>query len=79
MSSLDFELDARMDVLETEWRCAHESSIIARAEYLALSANPQANAALIDMARDSLRRAETTEARVYARIELLEDDLLGLN
>jgi len=29
-------------------------------------------------ARDCLRRAETREARIYAKIELLEDSMLGL-
>jgi hypothetical protein len=79
MSSLDLELDGRMDDLELEWREAREASIIARAEYLALGANLEANAALISTARDRLRRAETREARVYAKIELLEDSMLGLS
>lgn len=79
MSSLDFELDARMNDLEFEWRSLHELSIIARAECLALCANPQANAVSIEAARERLRRAEATEARLYARIELLENDLLGLS
>ena len=79
MSSLDLELDNRMDDLELEWREAREASIIARAEYLALGANPEANAALISTARDRLRSAETREARTYAKIELLEDSMLGLS
>lgn len=79
MSSLDFELDARMDDLELEWRGAHESSIVARAEYLALTANPRANAALIDTAHERLRRAEAMEARIYAKVALLEDSPLGLS
>jgi predicted Zn-dependent protease len=79
MSSLDLELDSRMDDLELEWREAREASIIARAEYLALRANPEANAPLISTARDRLRRAETREARIDAKIELLEDSMLGLS
>ena len=79
MSSLDLELDDRMDDLELEWREAREASIIARAEYLALGADPEANAALIGTARDRVRRAETREARIYAKIELLEDSMLGLS
>jgi len=79
MSSLDFELDARMDDLELEWRAAQESSIIARAEYRALAADPEANAGTIDIARERLRRAEATEARIFAKIELLEDSMLGLS
>jgi Asp/Glu/hydantoin racemase len=79
MSSLDLELDGRMDDLELEWREAREASIIARAEYLALGAAPMANAAAIDSARERLRRAEVREARIAARIELLEDSMLGLS
>lgn len=79
MSSLDLELDGRMDDLELEWREAREASIIARAEYRALAADLAANAAVIDSARDRMRRAETREARIYAKIELLEDSMLGLS
>jgi predicted Zn-dependent protease len=79
MSSLDLELDGRIDDLELEWRQAHEGSSIARAEYLALGANLKANAATIDSARERLRRAEVTEARIFAKIEMLEDSMLGLS
>jgi hypothetical protein len=79
MSSLDLELDGRIDELELEWRQAHEASIIARAEYLALGANLEANAAAIDSACERLRRAEVREARIFAKIELLEDSMLGLS
>ena len=79
MSSLDLELDSRMDDLEFAWREAREASIIARAEYLALGADLEANAATIDIARERLRRAEVAEARVFAKIELLEDSMLGLS
>jgi type II secretory pathway component PulK len=79
MSSLDLELDGRMDDLELEWREAREASILARAEYLALGADLAANADLISTARDRVRRAETREARVYSKIELLEDSMLGLS
>ncbi len=48
MSSLDLELDGLMDDLELEWREAHEASIIARAEYRALAANPEPNALAIE-------------------------------
>ena len=79
MSSLDLELDGRMDELELEWREARDASIVARAEYLALAADLEANAALITSARERVRRAETREARIYAKIELLEDSMLGLS
>ena len=79
MSSLDLELDGRIGALDLEWRQAHKASIIARAEYLALGANLEANAAAIDSARERLRRAEVTEARIFAKIEILEDNMLGLS
>jgi hypothetical protein len=79
MSSLDLELDGRIDDLELEWRQAHEASIIARAEYVALGADFKANAATIDSARERLRRAEMTEVRIFAKIEILEDSTLGLS
>ena len=79
MSSLDLELDGRMDDLELDWRAAHEASIIARAEYRALGADLKANAGAIDIARERLRRAEAAEARIFAKIELLEDSMLGLS
>jgi hypothetical protein len=79
MSSLDLELDGRMDGLELEWREAREASIIARAEYRALGADLEANAATIDIARERLRRAEAREARIFGKIELLEDSMLGLS
>jgi hypothetical protein len=79
MSSLDLELDGRMDNLEFEWREACEASIIARAEYLALGADLEANAATIDGARERLRRAEARKAQMLATIERLEDSMLGLS
>lgn len=79
MSSLDLELDGKMDDLELEWREAHEAGIIARAEFKALGANPSANAATLDSARERLRRAEVIEARMVAKLELLEGSLLGLS
>ena len=78
MSSLDLELDGRIDDLELEWRRAHEASIIARAEYLALGADLTANAATIEGARERLQRAEMAETRIFAKIEILEDSMLGL-
>jgi hypothetical protein len=79
MSSLDLELDSRIDELELEWRQAHEARIIARAELLALAANPGANAPALSLVRERLRRAEASEARIFSKIELLEDSMLGLS
>jgi hypothetical protein len=77
MSSLDLDLDARMNSLELEWRKAYESSIVARAEYQSLAANPKANADLLDLARERLDRAEAMKARIMTKIERLEDTMLG--
>jgi hypothetical protein len=79
MSSLDFELDSRIDDLELEWRQAQEASMIARAEYRALAAEPRTNAAAIVLVRERLRRAVAAEARIFSKIELLEDSMLGLS
>jgi hypothetical protein len=66
-----------MNNLETEWRQVYEASIVARAEYLALAANPKANARLVEPARERLERAEALKARIMAKIERLEDYMLG--
>jgi hypothetical protein len=77
MSSLDLDLDAHMNNLETEWRQAYETSIAARADYQTLAASPKAKADLLDMARERLDRAEALKARIMAKIERLEDTMLG--
>ena len=77
MSSLDLDLDAHMNNLEMEWRQAYESSIVARADYQALMAAPKANTGLLRLARERLDRTEALKARIMARIERLEDSILG--
>ena len=77
MSSLDFDLDLRMNNLEQEWRQAYESSIVARADYQSLAASPKSNADLLDMARERLDRSEALKARIMAKIERFEDSMLG--
>ena len=77
MSSLDFDLDLHMNRLEGEWRQAYESSIVARADYQSLAASRKANADLLDMARERLDRSEALKARIMAKIERLEDSILG--
>jgi hypothetical protein len=77
MSSLDFDLDLHMSSLEGEWRQAYESSIVARADYQSLAASSKANADLLDHARERLDRAEALKARIMAKIERLEDTMLG--
>ncbi|HTB87793.1 MAG TPA: hypothetical protein VK743_07570 [Steroidobacteraceae bacterium] len=79
MSSLDLELDGVLDDLQLEWREAHEASIIARAEYLALGAYPEVNADALKGAGERLRRAEAMKSRIFAKIESLEDSMLGLS
>ncbi len=76
MSSLDFDLDMQMNHLEIEWRQTYEHSLVARAEYQALAANPAGNAELLDRARERLTRVEAKKARIMAKIERLEDSLL---
>jgi hypothetical protein len=77
MSSLDFELDSCMNSLEQEWRQAYESSIVARADYQSLAAIPKTDAHLLDLARDRVDRTEALKARIMAKMERLEDALLG--
>jgi hypothetical protein len=79
MSSLDLELDGMMDHLEMEWREANAAAIIAHAEYQALLASPKANAGSMSGARERLGRMEARKARIFAKIEGLEDSMLGLS
>ena len=77
MSSLDLDLDAHMNNLESEWRQAYESSIVARADYQSLVATPKVSAVLLNRARERLERTEALKARIMAKIERLEDNILG--
>ena len=77
MSSLELELDTRMNDLELEWRQGYEASIVARAEYQSLAADPKSGAELLDAARERLDRAEALKARIMAKIERLEDHMLS--
>ncbi len=77
MSSLDFDLDTQMNHLEVEWRQAYESSIVARSDYQVLAASTKASGSLLDMARQRLERIEALKARIMAKIERLEDNILG--
>lgn len=77
MSSLDLDLDAHMNNLETAWRQAYESSMVARADYQSLAANRKTKAGLLDLARERLERTEALKARIMAKIERLEDTILG--
>jgi hypothetical protein len=77
MSSLDFDLDSRMSILESEWRQAFETSLAARAELQALAEIPHTRGSLIDQALERLDRAEALKARIMAKMERLEDSILG--
>jgi DNA repair exonuclease SbcCD ATPase subunit len=77
MSSLDFDLDSQMSNLESEWRQAYETSIGARAELQALLEGPKSRSAIIGRAQMRVERAEASKARIMAKIERLENTLLG--
>ena len=77
MSSLDFELDSQVSNLESEWRQAYESSIVARADYQSLADSSKPKAYLLERARERLERSEALKARIMAKIERLEDTILG--
>jgi regulator of RNase E activity RraA len=47
------------------------------ADYQSLAASPKANADLLDLARERLDRTEALKARIMAKIERLEDTMLG--
>jgi len=74
MNSLD--LDIRMNTLETEWRQAYESSMNARADYESMAAGSKVNAHMLDRARERMEHAEAMKARIFAKIERLEESLL---
>jgi hypothetical protein len=77
MSSLDFDLDMKMNCLEREWRQACESSIVARSDYQILAASAKVNDNLLDMARHRVERLEAQKAKILAKMERMEDDMLG--
>jgi len=79
MSSLDFDLDTQMSRLERAWRQAYDSSTVARADYRLLAASPKISRNLLSLARERLDRAEALQARIMAKIERLEDSMLGQN
>jgi hypothetical protein len=76
MSSLDLDLDGQISNLELEWRLVYDASIVARAEYQTLAAK-SASVEMLDLARERLERAEARKARIMAKIEQLEDSMLG--
>jgi len=79
MSGLDLDLDAQMNNLETEWRQAYEAGIVASADYRSLAASPKVNPNLLDRIRQRVDRCEALKARIMAKIERLEEAMLGDN
>lgn len=71
------DLDDQMSQLEAEWRQGYEASLSARAAYQALASNPKAKLEQLDAARERLDRAEAAKARIMAKIERLEDQILS--
>ncbi len=76
MSKFDRDLDIEMVSLESEWRRVYEASIAARADYQSLAANKTATADALDAARERLDRAEALRARIMAKIDRLEKNVL---
>jgi hypothetical protein len=77
VSSLDFDLDNQMSSLESEWRHAYEVSIEVRAELEVLAGSLKPDTFALAKAQDRLERAEELKARIMAKIERLEDTILG--
>ena len=77
MGNLDWDLDLQLSNLEIEWRVAYDASIVARAEYQSMAAQSSASVEALDLALESLERAEAKKARIMAKIERLEDSMLG--
>jgi hypothetical protein len=77
MSSLDFDLDSQMSNLESEWRQAFETGIAARAALQALTSGRNPDASAVARAHARLDHAESLKSRIMAKIERLEDGILG--
>ena len=76
MSSLDLDLDGRIEALELEWRLAYEAGLQARAEIESTPAHTLADKRIVSMAGDRLERLEAQKARIMAKIERLEESML---
>jgi hypothetical protein len=79
MSSLDLELDGRIETLELEWRIAYEAGRQARAQIESIPADTLADRRILSLAGERLERLEAQKARIMAKIERLEDSMLGRN
>jgi hypothetical protein len=79
MSSLNVELDGRIEALELEWRVVYEAGRQARAEIESTTADTLADRRILSLAGERLERLEAQKARIMAKIERLEDSMLGGN
>jgi hypothetical protein len=79
MSRPNLELDGRIEALELEWRLAYEAGRQARAEIESTPADTLADRRILSLAGERLERLEAQKARIMAKIERLEDSLLGGN
>jgi hypothetical protein len=79
MSRLNLELDGRIEALELEWRLAYEAGRQARAEIESTPVDTLADRRILSLAGERLERLEAQKARIMAKIERLEDSLLGGN
>jgi hypothetical protein len=77
VNSLEFDLEVQMLGLESEWRQVYEDSVNARADYQSLAASGGTSADLLDDARERLEQAEAMKSRTMAKIERLEQKMLG--
>jgi hypothetical protein len=77
MSSLDLDLDGRIEALELEWRLAYEAGQQARAEIESTSPNTLEDRRILSLAGERLERWEVQKARIMAKIERLEDSMIG--
>jgi hypothetical protein len=77
MSSLDLDLDGRIEALELEWRLAYEAGQQARAEIESTFPNTLEDRRILSLAGERLERWEVQKARIMAKIERLEDSMIG--
>jgi hypothetical protein len=74
---LDLDLDGQISTLELEWQQVYAASILAREEYLFLSARSSTSVMALRRARARLHRAEADSARIMAKIKRFEASVFG--
>jgi hypothetical protein len=78
MSSLDLDVDMRMNRLEIDWHEAYEASISAHVDFESLSHSGAATPERAAKARARLEAADIAKAHIMAEIERLEESLLAV-